>query len=318
MSDLLAVTVSPHIKTRLDTRATMAWVIASLVPAGAVGIWIFGARSAAVMAVSVAACVLSELVWCRCAGREQTAGDLSAALTGLLLAYNMPVSIPLWMPAAGGAFAIIVTKEMYGGIGQNIVNPALAGRAMMLICWPAAMTDWSVDGVSSPTPLAVMHMAMAGVSGATGAADAPLTMLDLFVGRCGGCIGETSAAALLFGAAILLVKGIISWRIPAIYIATVAAGSWLLGRPDGPVQEVLVGGLMLGALYMATDYTTSPITPKGQCVFALGCGALTILIREYGGYPEGVSFSILMMNLTVPIIDRAARPRYLGEVRRHG
>lgn len=311
MNNPLVIASSPHIRADLGTQKIMGLVILSLVPAGAAGAYFLGARSLLVMAVSVIACVASEAFWQKCTKQPVTISDLSAALTGLLLAYNLPPSIPLWMTAIGGVFAIIIAKQFFGGVGQNIVNPALAGRAMMLICWPVAMTTWTVQGVSGPTALALIKGAEGSVSGIP-------TLLDAFIGRMGGCIGETSAVALLVGGVFLICRGIISWRIPVVYIVTVAAMSLLFGRAAGPLYEVLAGGLMLGAFFMATDYTTSPLTPKGQVLFAFGCGFIASLIRTYGGYPEGVSYSILIMNLTVPLIDRVTKPKILGEAKKHG
>lgn len=311
MNRLLVVASSPHIRSEVSTRKIMMFVILSLLPAGAAGAYFLGTRSLLVIAVSVAACVIAEAVWQAGSGQKITVGDLSAALTGLLLAYNVPPQIPLWMPVAGGVFAIIVVKQFFGGLGQNIMNPALAGRAMMLICWPVAMTSWTVQGVSGATPLSLMKGGAADV-----VKDLP-SLLDLFVGRVGGCIGETSAAALIAGGAFLIVAGVISWRIPVVYIATVGALSVVMGRSAGPLYEVLTGGLMLGAFYMATDYATSPLTAKGQVVFALGCGLIASLIRAYGGYPEGVSYSILIMNITVPLIDKVTAPKVLGEVKKN-
>ena len=308
MERLLAVSSSPHIHAQQDTKAIMAWVLAALAPAGLAGIYFFGLRAAAVMAVCVASCKISEYIWQRLAKQTVTVGDLSAAVTGLLLAYNLPPSIPFWMAAVGSVFAIIVVKQFFGGIGCNIVNPALAGRAFMVSSWPVSMTSWTVDGVSGATPLAMIKEGSI--------ADLP-GIYDVFIGNIGGCIGETSAAALLIGFAILLYKGIINWHIPVVYIGTVAALTAALGRPAGPLYEVITGGLFLGAIFMATDYTTSPMTKKGQVIFAFGCGLLTTLIRVFGGYPEGVSYSILIMNLTVPLIDKFARPRILGDLKKH-
>ncbi len=309
MERLLAVSSSPHIHATQDTRAIMAWVLIALAPAGLAGVYFFGPRAAAVMAVCVATCKISEYFWQKITKQKITVGDLSAAVTGLLLAYNLPPSIPFWMAAAGSFFSIIIVKQFFGGIGCNIVNPALAGRAFMISSWPVPMTYWTVDGVSSATPLAMLK---------EGALENLPGIYDVFIGNIGGCIGETSAAALLLGFAILLYKGIISWHIPVVYIGTVAALTALLGRPAGPVYEIAAGGLFLGAIFMATDYTTSPMTKKGQVIFALGCGFLTSAIRVFGGYPEGVSYSILIMNLTVPLIDKFTRPRIFGEVKKHG
>ena len=287
----------------------MANVIGALIPSGLASVYFFGPRAAAVIAVCVASCVISEAVWQKLSGKKITVSDLSAALSGLLIAYNLPPSIPLWMGAIGGVFAMIIVKHFFGGLGQNIMNPALAARAMMLTSWPVAMTTWTLDGVSGPTPLAVIKLKLS---------DGTLPSLaDIFIGRIGGCIGETSSVALLLGGAYLIWKGIISWRIPAVYIITVVALSALFGRSGGPIVEILSGGLMLGAFYMATDYATSPMTPPGQIIFAFGCGLIASLIRAFGGYPEGVSYSILIMNLAVPIIDRLTPPRVLGEAKRH-
>ena len=309
MERLLVVSSSPHIHSPLDTRTIMGWVLAALAPAGLAGIYFFGLRAAAVMAVCVVSCVAFEYLWERCTNRTITAGDLSAAVTGLLLAYNLPPTIPFWMAVLGSLFAIIVVKQFFGGLGCNIVNPALAARAMMLTSWPVPMTTWTLDGVSGATPLALIK---------EGSLDKLPSLTNLFVGNIGGCIGETSALALLIGFALLLYKDIIKWQVPVIYIAVVAALCTVFGRPVGPVYEILAGGLFLGAIFMATDYTTTPITLRGQMIFAVGCGLLTSLIRTWGGYPEGVSYSILIMNLTVPLIDRVTKPRIFGEVKKHG
>lgn len=308
MNRLLVVASSPHIRSELSTQKIMAWVICALVPAGVAGVFYLGSRSVLVIAACIVSCVASEAIWQKCTKQPVTISDLSAVVTGLLLAYNVPPQTPIWMTVCGSVFAMIIAKHFFGGLGQNIVNPALAGRAMMLICWPVAMTTWTVHGVSGPTPLAILK-----------AAEGTLpSMTDLFMGNVGGCIGETSTIAILFGGAILIYKGIISWRIPLVYIFTVALMALLLGRSAGPLYEVMTGGLMLGAFFMATDYTTSPMTPKGHIAFALGCGIITSLIRAFGGYPEGVSYSILIMNLAVPIIDKLTVPRILGEVKSHG
>ncbi|MCD8234926.1 MAG: RnfABCDGE type electron transport complex subunit D [Cloacibacillus porcorum] len=309
MERLLVVSSSPHIHSPLDTRTIMGWVLAALAPAGLAGIYFFGLRAAAVMAVCVVSCVAFEYLWERYTKRTITAGDLSAAVTGLLLAYNLPPTIPFWMAVLGSLFAIIVVKQFFGGLGCNIVNPALAARAMMLTSWPVPMTTWTLDGVSGATPLALIK---------EGSLDKLPSLTNLFVGNIGGCIGETSALALLIGFALLLYKDIIKWQVPVIYIAVVAALCTVFGRPVGPVYEILAGGLFLGAIFMATDYTTTPITLRGQMIFAVGCGLLTSLIRTWGGYPEGVSYSILIMNLTVPLIDRVTKPRIFGEVKKHG
>ena len=312
----LVVASSPHVHSPLSTQKIMGLVIAALVPAGVAGVHFMGWRALAVIVVCVAASVAAEYLWQRATGQRVTVSDLSAAVTGLLLAYNLPPSVPLWMAACGAVFAIVVVKQFFGGIGGNVMNPALAARAMMLISWPVAMTSWSLDGVSTATPLAAMKaLSGAGVS----ATSAPSwSTADLLLGNVGGCIGETSAALLLLGGVFLVWQEVISWRIPVVYTLTAALLAALFRHGGGmmPLQEALTGGLLLGAIFMATDYTTSPITARGQVVFAVGCGVLTALIRRFGGYPEGVSYSILIMNATVPLIDRVTKPRILGEVRR--
>lgn len=320
MNRLLVVASSPHIRSELSTQKIMGWVLAALLPAGMAGTYFLGARSLLVIAACVIACVAAEAVWQMGTKQNVTVSDLSAAVTGVLLAYNLPPTIPIWMAVCGGVFAMVITKHFFGGLGQNIVNPALAGRAMMLICWPVAMTTWTINGITGPTPLALLKNSTDAVSGASaaGAAGAFPSFMDAFIGNMGGCIGETSAIALLLGGGLLIAKGIISWRIPVVYIATVAAMSVLFGRAAGPLYEILTGGLMLGAFFMATDYTTSPMTPKGQIAFALGCGIIASLIRAFGGYPEGVSYSILIMNLAVPIIDKLTVPHILGEAKKSG
>ncbi|MDR2522399.1 MAG: RnfABCDGE type electron transport complex subunit D [Synergistaceae bacterium] len=311
MSRLLTVSSSPHIRTEMTTARIMLWVIAALVPAGLAGLFFFGFRVVLLVAACIVSCTLTEWIWQKYSGQKTTLSDFSAVLTGLLLAYNVPPTLPLWMAVCGSVFAMVIVKHFYGGIGQNIVNPALAGRAMLLTCWPVAMTTWTLHGVSGPTPLAI-------IKGTAGTIESLPSLADLFIGNVGGCIGETSALALLAGGGLLIYKEIISWRIPVAYIVTVAVISLLFGRAGGVLAEVMSGGLVLGAFFMATDYVTSPTTPRGQVIFAVGCGVITSLIRAFGGYPEGVSYSILIMNVTVPVIDRWTTPRVFGEVKSHG
>ena len=303
----LVVSSSPHVHAELTTQKIMMWVLIALAPSGVMGVWYYGLRALAIMIVCVASCVLSEYAWQKLTHRPVTVGDLSAAVTGLMLAFNLPVSIPLWMSAVGGAFAIIVVKQFYGGLGCNIVNPALAGRAMMLASWPVAMTTWTLDGVTTATPLALIK---------AGQLDQLPSLTHMLVGYMGGSLGETCKLALLIGFGILLWKKIITWHVPVIYIVTVSALCTLFGR-GAPMADMLAGGLFLGAIFMATDYATSPITLKGKVIYALGCGALTAVIRTWGGYPEGFTYAILVMNLTVPLIDRATKPRIFGEVKKH-
>ncbi len=239
-----------------------------------------------------------------------TISDLSAVVTGLLLAMNLPAAAPIWVAIVGSAFAIIFAKQLFGGLGQNFINPALAGRAFLLASYPTEMTSWTssgnfgVDAVAVATPLAQLK---GGVM-----PDASFT--DVLVGNIGGCLGETCAIALIIGGIYLIAKHVINWKVPVIYIATVFILTALIGRKGlrVPVYEIFAGGLMLGAFFMATDYASSPVTSKGQIIFALGCGLLTTLIRIFGGYPEGVSYSILIMNLTVPLIERLTEPTIFG------
>ncbi|MBQ8691554.1 MAG: RnfABCDGE type electron transport complex subunit D [Synergistaceae bacterium] len=316
----LFVASSPHVHSPFTTRRIMAYVIAALAPAGLAGIYFFGFRSLIVIIACIAACVLSEYLWQKLMHQASSIKDLSAVVTGLLLAYNLPPTIPIWMAICGSVFAIIIVKQFYGGIGCNIVNPALAARAMMLISWPIAMTTWTLNGVSGATELAMMKLGTAAISQATAdpsAAAAAPDLFKMFIGNMPGCIGETSSLLLILGGVFLIYKGIISWRIPVIYILTASILAPLFGHGSGSLitvlYEIVTGGLLLGAFFMATDYTTSPMYAQGQIIFAFGCGLLTALIRTWGGYPEGVSFSILIMNITVPLIDQYTKRRVLGE-----
>jgi len=331
---LLHISTAPHIRHGDSVAAIMIWVAAALVPALAAAVYFFGPRVLILTVVAVAAAVGTEYLVTRLSGKPATIGDFSAVVTGMLLAFNLPAGIPWWMAALGSAFAIGVAKLTFGGLGHNFINPALAGRAFLMASYPAAMTTWVVprlgfidglDGLSGATPLAHIKSAMS--AGTFQALDFQEAIADLFWGNVGGCIGETSAVALLIGAAILLYKRIMSLSIPAMYCATVFLLFWLFNGTGTffttdalivPVYHILAGGLLLGALFMATDMVTSPITPKGRIIFGFGCGVLTFTIRKYGGYPEGVSYSILLMNCVVPLIDRYVRPAKYGEVKKRG
>lgn len=309
MEQMLTLSSSPHVRSSVTVRSIMAEVLLAMVPAAGVAVYVFGIRALVVMAVSVAACCLAEWGWNRMTSSRQTVGDLSAAVTGLLLAFNLPSTIPLWIAVIGSFFAIIIVKQFFGGIGKNLVNPALAARAFLLTSWPGHMTHWTLDGVTTATTLGILK---------EGGSTLP-SMAQLFLGNTAGSLGETSALALLLGGLWLVYRKIIRWEVPATYIVTVMVLTWLLGR-DGlftghGIYEGLAGGLFLGAIFMATDYTTSPMTVEGRMVFSAGCGLLTVLIRLYGSYPEGVSYSILLMNLLVPLIDRFTGPKLFGEVK---
>ncbi len=312
------VSSSPHILGRNSTSKIMRDVLIALIPAAAAGIYYFGSRAAIVIAVTVLSCVLSEYLTDKILKGPNTVSDLSAVVTGVLLALNLPPSIPFWIAAVGGAAAIIIVKQIFGGIGQNFMNPALAARVMLILSWPVAMTRWTdpvTDAVSAATPLAIIK------KGAEAAADAAKPeYMDLLLGNVAGCIGETSVIALLAGAVYLLARKVISFEIPLTYICTVAILTWILGG-DVPfsgdfIYHILAGGLFIGAFFMATDYTTSPVTFKGRIILGVGCGLLTSVIRLYTGYPEGVSFSILIMNITVPLIDRYTMPVVFGGVKK--
>jgi electron transport complex protein RnfD len=311
----LTVSIGPHLKDNITTKRIMWAVTASLLPAGAAGVFIFGLNSLIVILVAVAAAVATEAVMLALRRKDMKAVyDGSAVLTGLLLAYNLPPGSPLWMPLAGSAFAIAIGKQAFGGLGHNIFNPALIGRAFLMVSWPIYMTTWqnprwAVDAVSSATPLAVFkHNGLDPMKA--------LSCWDLFLGNRSGCIGEVCIVALLMGAAYLFIKRYITWHVPLTYILTVAALSWAfngkgLFRGDA-LFFVMAGGLILGAFFMATDYVTSPLSRDGKIVFGIGCGALTFLIRKFAGYPEGVSYAILMMNACVPLVDRYTFPKWFG------
>lgn len=306
------VSGTPHVRSKESIQSIMRDVIIALIPATAMGIYFFGIPALILIAVSIVASVFFEWLYQKLLKKPVTISDLSAVVTGLLLAMNLPASAPIWVPIVGAAFAIIFAKQLFGGLGQNFINPALAGRAFLLASYPTEMTSWTApvgfsgaDAVAVATPLATLK---------TGAMpDASLT--DVILGtNIGGCIGETCAIALIIGGIYLLVKHVISWRIPVLYILTVFVLTAAIGRKGlrVPVYEIFTGGLMLGAFFMATDYASSPVTPKGQIIFAIGCGIITTLIRIFGGYPEGVSYSILIMNLAVPLIERFTEPKIFG------
>lgn len=306
MDPMLTLSSSPHIRCNDSVKTIMRDVLIALLPAAFAGIYFFKLRAALVIITAVVSAALAEYIWQRCTHQDITIGDYSAMVTGILVAFNVPPTLPLWMVAIGSIFAVIVVKQFFGGLGQNIVNPALAARAFLLASWPVAMTTWTIDGMTTATPLGLIK------AGET----ALPSVSQLFLGNIGGCIGETSALAILIGAAYLIYKKVISWHIPVCYIGTVAILTTILGRNG--LYEIFAGGLMLGAFFMATDYTTSPMTKKGQIVFAIGCGVIATVIRVIGGYPEGVSYSILIMNLCVPLIDKFITPKVFGEVKQRG
>ena len=315
----LTISSSPHVHSPITTQTIMRDVLIALAPALAGSIVFFGLRALVVTMVSVASCLFFEWAWCKLMKQNDKTYDLSACVTGVLLAFVCPPTIEYWMIVLGAAFAIILVKMLFGGIGENVVNPALAGRAFMF-SWPVAMSTWvkvgfgnaapiigsTADAVTAATPLAAMHQGQLPAD----------TLLDCFLGNVGGCIGETSVILLVIGGIYLVVRKVISLRIPVAYIGTVAILSLLFPMGNDPLlwcgYQLCTGGLMLGAIFMATDYVTSPLTKLGQIVYGIGCGALTILIRYFGGYNEGVSYAILVMNCCVVLLDRIGRPTKFG------
>ncbi len=295
----LTTASSPHIRGNFRTNRIMLDVVIALLPALIVGIVVLGARAALVTAVSVVSAVLFELLWCLILRKRITVVDGSALVTGVLFAMTLPVSVPLWQVVLGTFFAIIVVKELFGGLGQNIFNPALAARAFLMLVCPLGITHYpTVDGVSSATPLHQMVMPSLPEE----------SLLDMFLGNCAGSIGEISAVALIAGGVYLVIRKVISPRIPLAYVGTLAILSLIFFKTDNAFlwmgYSVLSGGLLLGAIFMATDYVTSPVTGMGQIIFGIGCGVLTLLLRYFGLFPEGVTYAILLMNIFVWIIDR--------------
>ena len=303
----LTVASSPHIRGDFKSSRIMLDVMLALVPAMVVGIWMHGLRSLIVTLVSIASCVFLEWLYAKVTKTRNTVIDGSALVTGMLLAMTLPATVPYWLVIVGAAFAIIFVKALCGGLGQNIFNPALSARGFMMLIAPAYMVRFEgVDGVTAATPL--HHMVMPALP--------EESVLDMFLGNCPGSIGEISALALLIGGAYLVYRKVISVRIPAAYIGTVAVLTLVFYKTDAPIDWMLYslfsGGLMLGAIFMATDYATSPVTAMGQVIYGIGCGALTVIFRYFGLFPEGVTYAILLMNALVWIIDRYTAPRRFG------
>lgn len=315
---VLVVSHAPHINGSDTVPKIMLDVIIALMPALIAGVFVFGMRALIVALICVISSAAAEYIWCRILKKPNSTGDLSAVVTGLILALNVPASLPLWMAVIGSVFAIIIVKQFFGGIGHNFMNPALGARAFLMASWALAMTRWYTPGTH--LPLFGVPDAVTSATPLVASSADKFSYLTLFLGNHGGCIGETSALAILIGAAYLVIRRVIRLRVPLIFIGTVAVGTWIFGGSGGlftgdPLYQILSGGLMLGACFMATDYTTSPTTPKGQIVFALGCGIITVLIRIWGGYPEGVSYSILLMNVATPLIERLTAPKRYGFVK---
>lgn len=315
----LTVSASPHVRSAQTVSGIMLNVIIALIPALAASIWLFGPRVLLVCLVTVGTCMLSEYLSRRIMKRSNTLGDLSAVVTGLLLAFNLPVSIPLWQAAIGSVVAIVVVKQLFGGIGQNFVNPAITGRIILMVSFPTAMTTWikplswldkGAEAVTAATPLTMM------TKGGELSDELP-SLVDMLIGIRGGSLGETCAVALIIGGIYMMIRKIISPAIPLSFIGTVAVIMLIAGKGSFTfvAYQLLSGGLMLGAFFMATDYTTSPINFKGRIIFGIGCGLLTSFIRLFGSLPEGVSFSIILMNILVPHIENLTTPKPFGTVK---
>ena len=316
MENRLIVSSSPHVQSTTKVSTIMRDVIIALLPATFAGIYYFGMPALINIIVSILGAVAAEFLVQKAMKRKVTISDLSAVVTGLLLAMNVPPSLPWWITLIGSAFAIVLAKQVFGGLGHNFINPALAARAMLLASWPVQMTTWSApgaDAISTATPLALIKGATDTViSNGSGA----VSMMDLFIGRTGGCIGETSAILLLLGGIYLIYRGVISYHIPVVYMATVYILTTIFSGMDFTMglYNILSGGLFLGAFFMATDYSSSPVGTRAKIVYAIGCGFLTSVIRYFGGYPEGVSYSILLMNVATPLLDKYIVPKKFGEV----
>ncbi|MBR2280297.1 MAG: RnfABCDGE type electron transport complex subunit D [Ruminococcus sp.] len=297
----LISSISPHFSSSITTTKIMLDVIIALIPAAIASVVIFGIRSLLVIGVCVAVCIFSEWGFEKICKKENTISDLSAVVTGMILAFNLPVTIPLWQAAFGSLVAIVVVKQLFGGIGQNFANPAITARIIMMTAFSGTMTNWVIpDASSSATPLALM---------AKGQTQALPSYLNMFLGMRGGCLGETCILALLIGGTYLLVKRVISWHTPVAFIGTVALMSFICGKDV--LYQLMAGGLILGALFMATDYSSTPATKSGKLIFGIGCGLITVLIRFWGNFPEGVSFSILIMNILTPYIEKLTRSKPL-------
>ena len=307
MDNKLIASSSPHIRNDETTQKLMLDVIIALLPALVASIFYFGINSIILVVCSVAAAVITEYACEKFMGRPVTVTDLSAVVTGMLLAFNLPSTAPWWIAVAGSVFAIAIVKQVFGGLGFNFLNPALAARAFIMASWSSHIAsgfiDPATDAVSSATPLTMIK---------TGAAGQLPSIADMLMGNIPGVIGETSAILLILGGIYLIYRGTIKWIIPVVYIGTVAVIALVTDGASLLLYHIFGGGLMLGAFFMATDYATSPVTDKGKVIFAVGAGILTMLIRKMGGYPEGVSYSILLMNILTPMIDKYVQPKVFG------
>lgn len=311
MEQKLIVNASPHVRDRASTSSIMGTVILALMPNLVATVYLFGLCALLLTAVCVVSCVVFEYLYCILMKKESTVGDLSAVVTGLLLAFNLPSTLPLWMAMVGCLAAIVVVKQLFGGIGKNFANPAIVGRIILLVSFGTAMTTWvvpqvnglQVDQVAGATPLAILN---------GGEGEMP-SLLELFLGVRGGSMGETCALALLIGGIFLIARRVITPTIPLAFLGTMVIMSWITGQD--PLIHLLSGGAILGAFFMATDYVTSPMTETGKLIFGIGCGLITMMIRVYGSYPEGVSFAILLMNIVTPHINNLTRHKVFGGVK---
>ena len=312
MQKNLAVSSSPHLRDHVSTRRIMQEVCLALAPAGIAGIILFGSQAAVLIAASVISAVLAEYFYQKLTHQKVTVGDWSAVVTGLLLAYNLPANAPVWLAVVGAVIAIVLVKQIFGGIGSNFMNPALAARAILFVSWATQMTTYPatrfmLDDVSTATPLNSLGTgSVAGVN-----------LMDLFLGNIPGVLGETCKLALLLGGVYLILRRIVDWKIPVTFIATVFVCYLIKDGAEMALYQILSGGLFLGAFFMATDYATSPVTNPGRVIMGIGCGIFLFVIRAYASYPEGCSFAILLMNVATPLIDKYTMPKPFGEVKQH-
>lgn len=323
MEEKFIVSSSPHIKSNSEISSIMLDVIIALLPALCAGVFFFGVRALALILTTVAACVLSEYIYERITKKTVTIRDLSAVVTGILLSMCLPPSLPLWMAFIGGCFAIVIVKQLYGGLGKNFMNPALAARCFMMVAWAGQfatfvmpLSGYGLDAISSATPLAILK----------GTSEGSLpSLMNAFLGVKAGCIGETSGLMLLIGFLYLLIKRVVDFKIPLCYIASFAILTYLFGENTTDFTQgyftllhILTGGLLIAAFFMATDYVTTPTTTRGHIIFGIGCGVITFAIRRFGAYPEGASFAVILMNIVSPLIERYTRPKSFGEVKSNG
>ena len=311
MQKNLTVTSSPHLRSSRSTRSIMQEVCLALAPAGIAGIVLFGWYALAIIVTSVLSCVVSEYAFQRFNHRKVLIGDWSAVVTGLLLAYNIPANAPLWIPLIGGMIAIILVKQCFGGLGGNFMNPALTARAILFVSWANIMSDYPItrfmtDSATSATPLVQLQEGKL------------VNYMDLMPGNCGGVLGETCKIAIILGGLYLILRGIVDWRIPVCFIGSAFVCYLIQDGFQVAYAQILSGGLMLGAFFMATDYVTCPMSGLGRIIMGIGCGVLLFVIRSYASYVEGCSFAILFMNVMTPLIDRFTAGRLFGEVKRHG